>query len=112
MRRAGFFSAPSYPLPLDRIILALEPHVHESHAEIVKRLKRTEGHLRAIITMITDGRPCVDVAQQMQAVEAAIHGAKQAFIRDHIDHCLEDHLATGQSPANTLREFKDIAKYL
>ena len=90
----------------------MDPHIHESHGEIVKRLKRTEGHLRAIITMIEGGRPCVDVAQQMQAVEAAIHGAKQAFIRDHIDHCLEDHLASSLSPADTLREFKDIAKYL
>lgn len=90
----------------------MEAHAHASHAEIVKRLKRTEGHVRAIIAMIEDGRPCVDVAQQMQAVEAAIHGAKQAFIRDHIDHCLEDHLASGQPAAETLREFKDIAKYL
>ncbi len=90
----------------------MNSHTHTSHADIVKRLKRTEGHLRAIVAMIEDGRPCVDVAQQMQAVEAAIHGAKQAFIRDHIDHCLEDHLAAGSSPAETLREFKDIAKYL
>ncbi len=90
----------------------MEPHTHASHAAIVKRLKRTEGHLRAIVAMIEAGRPCVDVAQQMQAVEAAIHGAKQAFIRDHIDHCLEHHLASGLSPAETLREFQDIAKYL
>lgn len=90
----------------------MQPHTHESHDGILKRLRRSEGHLRAIIAMIENGRPCVDVAQQMQAVEAAIHGAKQLFIRDHIDHCLEDHLAAGQSPAETLREFKDIAKYL
>ena len=90
----------------------METHTHESHADILKRLKRSEGHLRAIIAMIEDGRPCIDVAQQMHAVEAAIHGAKQLFIRDHIDHCLEDHLASGHAPAETLREFKDIAKYL
>lgn len=88
------------------------PHVHESHAEVVKRLKRAEGHLRAIIAMIEDGRPCAEVAQQMHAVEAAMKTAKQAFIRDHIDHCLESHLADGQDPAQTLREFQAIAKYL
>ncbi|MBN2751665.1 MAG: metal-sensing transcriptional repressor [Rhodospirillaceae bacterium] len=87
-------------------------HTHESHADVVKRLKRAEGHLRAIIAMIEDGRPCPEVAQQMQAVESALHSAKQTFIRDHIDHCLESHLAEGQDPAQTLRAFQAIAKYL
>ncbi|MCK1719924.1 metal-sensing transcriptional repressor [Bradyrhizobium sp. 141] len=30
--------------------------IHESHPEIVKRLKRAEGHLRRVIGMFDDGR--------------------------------------------------------
>ena len=46
--------------------------LHESHPEIVKRLKRAEGHLRSVVEMIEANRPCIDVAQQLHAVEKAV----------------------------------------
>lgn len=48
------------------------PRVHEIHPDIVKRLKRADGHLKSIIEMIESGRPCLDVAQQLHAVEKAV----------------------------------------
>jgi len=65
-----------------------EPHVHASHPAIATRLKRAEGHLRRVIAMIEDGRPCLDLATQLHAVERAISEAKRALIHDHIDHCV------------------------
>jgi DNA-binding FrmR family transcriptional regulator len=90
-----------------------KPHSHSSHPDIVKRLKRAEGHLRSITAMIEDGRSCLDVAQQLQAVEKAIVQAKKTLIRDHIDHCLE--AATDARPGqrtNPIHEFREITKYL
>ena len=43
--------------------------IHQSHPEIIRGLRRAEGHLRGIIDMIETQRPCLDVAQQLQAVE-------------------------------------------
>ena len=37
--------------------------MHKTHPDIIPRLKRAEGHLRAVIAMIEDGKPCVDLAQ-------------------------------------------------
>lgn len=88
-------------------------HVHQSHPEIAKRLKRAEGHLRSVIDMIESGRPCLDVAQQLHAVEKAIVQAKKTLIQDHLDHCLES--TVGQLPRNqrqSIDEFKAITKYL
>ena len=82
--------------------------VHHTHPDIVKRLKRAEGHLRSIIEMIEEGRSCADIAQQMQAVERAVCQAKRAMIQDHIDHCL-DGIAGSRG---ALAEFKEISKYL
>ncbi|WP_375691741.1 metal-sensing transcriptional repressor [Pseudooceanicola sp. LIPI14-2-Ac024] len=64
------------------------PHRHATHPRMVARLKRAEGHLRSVIAMIEDGKPCLDIAQQLQAVESAIRNAKQTLIHDHMDHCL------------------------
>ena len=88
-------------------------HRHTTHPEIVKRLKRAEGHLRSIAEMIEDGRSCVDVAQQLHAVEKAICQAKKTLIQDHLDNCLEE--AVGALPREQRRpidEFKEITKYL
>jgi DNA-binding FrmR family transcriptional regulator len=84
-----------------------KPHVHASHPALIARLKRADGHLRAVIGMIEDGKPCLEIAQQLQAVEKAVANAKRALIHDHMDHCLdEDH-----SPADR-DELKAIARYL
>jgi len=87
--------------------------IHGSHPDIVKRLKRADGHIKSIIEMIEEGRPCLDVAQQLHAVEKAISQAKKTLIQDHLDHCLEDvagTLASGQR--RSIDEFKEITKYL
>lgn len=89
------------------------PHTHQSHSAIVKRLKRAEGHLRSIVTMIESERACVDIAQQLHAVEKAICQAKRTLIQDHIDHCLEDSVgALTRGERAPLDEFKQITKYL
>jgi hypothetical protein len=49
------------------------------HPAIIKRLKRADGHLRTIIEMIEKGRPCHQLAQQLQAVESAIENAKKVL---------------------------------
>jgi len=87
-------------------------HIHQSHPDIVKRLKRAEGHLRGVISMIEEGRSCLDVAQQLHAVERAIGEAKKTLIHDHVDHCL-DAAANGRGKTTSVvGEFKAISKYL
>lgn len=86
--------------------------LHASHSDVTNRLKRAEGHLRKILTMMETERPCVDIAQQLHAVEAAIARAKETLIRDHIDHCLEQAVLDGRKPKDVLNEFKQISKYL
>jgi DNA-binding FrmR family transcriptional regulator len=90
-----------------------ETHIHETHPAIVKRLKRADGHLRKVIEMIEAGRPCLDIAQQLQAVESAIGQAKKTLIQDHLDHCLDE--VVGPLPREqreVVDAFKAIAKYL
>ncbi len=52
---------------------------HTSHPDIIKRLKRAEGHIKSIILMSEGGRGCLDIAQQLQAVESAVSSAKKAW---------------------------------
>lgn len=90
-----------------------EAVIHQSHPEILKRLKRADGHLRTIIEMMEANRSCLEVAQQLHAVEKAVNAAKKALVHDHINHCLE-HAVTQETPEalTALHEFKEITKYL
>jgi len=83
-----------------------EPHLHATHPELVKRLKRADGHLRHVIEMMENGKPCADIAVQLQAVERAVSAAKRTLIHDHIDHCL------GHGGENDLAELRAMAKLL
>ena len=83
--------------------------IHTSHPAIVKRLKRAQGHLASVIAMFEAERPCVDLAQQLYAVESAISSAKRELIHDHIEHCLTD---SAESSGSALAELKQLAKYL
>ena len=88
-------------------------HFHTAHPDVVKRLKRANGHLQKVIEMIESHRPCVDIAQQLHAVERAISNAKKLVIHDHLDHCLVE--VAGARPASmrsSIAEFKDMTKYL
>jgi len=89
------------------------PHTHQSHPSVINRLKRTEGHLRKVIRMLEEGRPCPEIAQQLQAVESAVSKAKTVLIEDHLDHCLDE--VFGSLDADQKRELdglKTIARYL
>lgn len=82
---------------------------HVSHTRIVPRLRRAEGHLRAVVAMIEAGKPCLDLAQQLHAVERAITQAKKELIRDHIEHCLE---GDDRDVGSVVGELKQLSKYL
>lgn len=87
--------------------------LHLSHADLIKRLRRAQGHLGNVVTMMEAGRPCADLAQQLHAVEKAIAAAKKVLIHDHLDHCLDEVLSSnGRRSADAMAEFREITKYL
>ena len=90
-----------------------EGHVHQSHPEIVHRLKRASGHLQSTIKMFEDERSCTDIAQQLHAVERAIAEARKLMVKDHIDTCIGGALASLDDDArSTLDDLREIARYL
>jgi uncharacterized protein len=90
-----------------------ETELHQTHSDVVQRLKRASGHLQNVIAMIERGRSCLEIAQQLHAVEKAVSAAKKVLIHDHIDHCLEQAVGPASRDAKApLEEFKNITKYL
>ena len=102
-----------HPPSQDMMRVMSEAIIHQSHPGIIKRLKRAEGHLRTTVEMMESNRSCLEVAQQLHAVEKAVSAAKKALVHNHIDHCLEHAISPAMPGASkAIDEFKEITKYL
>lgn len=60
----------------------------ETIDDLIKRLKRIEGQVRGIQQMLTDGRECRDVVNQIAAAAKALEGAGFKLVASGLTHCL------------------------
>jgi DNA-binding FrmR family transcriptional regulator len=60
----------------------------ESADEIIARLRRVEGQIRAVQQMIADRRDCHAIAQQMSAARSALERAMVQLMAQSMVHCL------------------------
>ena len=63
----------------------------------LKRLKRIEGQVRGLARMVEDDRYCIDVVTQISAVRAALRKLEEEVLRDHVGHCVEHAIASGDA---------------
>jgi len=61
----------------------------------LKRLKRIEGQVRGLARMVEQDRYCIDVVTQIGAVRAALRKVEEEVLRDHVGHCVEHAIASG-----------------
>ncbi len=64
-------------------------------ASCLKRLQRIEGQVRGLARMVEDDRYCIDIVTQVAAVRAALRRAEEEILRDHVAHCVEHAIASG-----------------
>jgi DNA-binding FrmR family transcriptional regulator len=62
---------------------------------VLKRLKRIEGQVRGLARMVEDDRYCIDVVTQIAAVRAALRRVEEEILRDHVAHCVEHAIVSG-----------------
>jgi DNA-binding FrmR family transcriptional regulator len=62
---------------------------------VLKRLRRIEGQVRGLTRMVEDDRYCIDIVTQLSAVRAALRRAEEEILGDHVGHCVEHAIASG-----------------
>ncbi len=71
--------------------------MNEHDPKLVARLNRIEGQVRGISKMVADGRYCVDILTQLQAVRAALGKVESAILQEHFGKCIEGAIASGDA---------------
>jgi len=64
---------------------------------LLNRLNRIEGQVRGISRMVADGRYCIDILTQLQAVRAALGKVETAILQDHLGKCIEGAITSGDA---------------
>ena len=64
-------------------------------ASVGKRLGRIEGQVRGLAKMVEGDRYCIDIVTQISAVRAALRRVEEEVLKDHVAHCVEHAIASG-----------------
>ena len=62
---------------------------------VAKRLNRIEGQVRGLARMVDEDRYCIDIITQIAAVRAALRRVEEEILHDHVSHCVEHAIASG-----------------
>ena len=62
----------------------------DERKKAVQNLKVAKGQIEGIINMIEEERYCVDISNQIIAVQSLLKKANIQILKRHLDHCVKD----------------------
>jgi DNA-binding FrmR family transcriptional regulator len=74
-----------------------------------KRLHRIEGQVRGIERMVDEDRYCIDILTQVAAVKTALERLGFEILEDHVTHCVQDALSSGDATAASRKSAELLA---
>jgi len=77
----------------------------------VNRLNRIAGQVRGIGQMVEDGRYCIDILTQIQAVRSALAKVESEVLKDHAATCVAEAIATGDE-AEQRAKFSELVELM
>lgn len=72
---------------------------HAPPKAVITRLRRIEGQVRGVAGMVEEGRYCIDILTQLQAIKAALKKVEDEILKDHAAHCVEEAIRDGDAKA-------------
>jgi CsoR family transcriptional regulator, copper-sensing transcriptional repressor len=85
--------------------------VQPNKQQLILRLKRIEGQVRGIHKMVEENRYCLDILNQVAAVQSALNQVSLALMKDHSRHCMSRAIKQGNGD-EAIEELMDVVKRL
>lgn len=63
--------------------------------EALRRLRRIEGQVKGLERMVEEGRYCVEILDQVAAIQGALDQVGRVVIRRHLESCVQDAFRSG-----------------
>ncbi len=78
-----------------------------SDPTVTNRMNYLIGHLKANLGMVEEGRYCIDIIRQNQAVIAALEKVNETILRNHLDTCVTS-VVSSKNEKEKKRVFQEI----
>jgi DNA-binding FrmR family transcriptional regulator len=76
---------------------------------VINRLNYTIGHLQGNKKMVAEGKYCVDIVRQNQAVVAALNKVNKIILQSHLETCVAPAVKSNIKPKQN-KVFDEIAE--
>ena len=73
--------------------------VQPNKEALIKRLNRIEGQVRGVTKMIEEDRYCVDVLNQISALQSALDAVAMRLLENHTHGCMQGAIKSGKGNA-------------
>ncbi len=60
----------------------------EAKEKLIQRLRRVEGQIRGVESMLNEERDCQEILQQLSAIRSAVQSASRIFLQEYATACL------------------------
>ena len=75
--------------------------IDEETAKIINRLKSIEGHVKGVVKMVENEACCVDIVNQINAIQSALHKVSALMLDRHLHTCVITALRSADSVERT-----------
>ena len=70
--------------------------------DVLARLRRIEGQIRGVTRMVEADKYCIDILDQISAVDSALKKVAVGLLKDHLGHCVAQGLAGESDPGKDM----------
>ncbi len=80
----------------------------EYNKSVVNRLKRIEGQIKGVLTMIEQGKDCRDVITQLSASRSAVDRTIGLIVSMNLEQCVRDSIENGEDTDKLVKEAVEL----
>ena len=80
----------------------------EYNKEIKNRLRRIEGQVKGVLSMMEQGKDCKSVVAQLSAARIAFDRAIAVIVSTYLENCLRESMEKGEKTEHLVKEAVEL----
>ncbi len=85
--------------------------MNPDHREQIQRLNKIQGQVKGIVRMIEEKRYCIDILNQIKAIDKALQKVSRGVMERHLNHCVQGAIQA-KDQAQSSEKIAEIMKLL